>query len=117
MDNPVPLVNRRANTRRRPKRTTKVVCRLDRLGMGPNLALGLLDVSEGGLRLLLRQALQPRKRLSVTLEALWLQRPLQHEAEVIWSVPTADGNHCIGARFGHRLTFYELQSLASLGSH
>jgi hypothetical protein len=113
MDNPVPLVDRRATLRRRPKRTTKVVCRLDSLGKGPNVALGLLDISEAGLRLLLRPALQPRQRLHIALEALWLHGTLQREVEVVWCVPTPDSNHCVGARFLQHLTIHELQAVAS----
>jgi hypothetical protein len=114
MDSPVPFSDRRASVRRRPKRTVTVACRLDSLGIGPNIALGLLDISEDGLRLLVRPALEPSQRLNVSLESLWLQRPLLREIEIIWCMPTADGTHCVGARFSQRLNVHELQAVASV---
>src|SRR5256885_2178544 len=59
MSNPERTVrkNRRANPRRAPKGSTRVTCRRGSLGLGPNLALSLLDVSETGARLLVKEPL------------------------------------------------------------
>ena len=35
-------------------------------------------------------------------------------AEVVWSVPAADGNHVVGLRFDKPVAFADLQLLANL---
>ncbi len=106
--------NRRLCRRQQAKRTTKVACRLGALGTGPNLALGVLDVSESGLRLLAKSALAPGQQVEISLEGLWQRQPLRLPAEVVWCLPTADGKHCAGIKFHKRLSYADFQSLAYL---
>jgi hypothetical protein len=56
--------NRRASRRLRPRGKVKVTCRKGTLDLGPNVAVGLLDVSETGCRVMLREALRPARRYS-----------------------------------------------------
>jgi hypothetical protein len=113
MDEPKsPPANRRACRRQRPKRTTKLVCRMGRTGMGPNLAHAMLDVSESGARILATAPLAVGSVVEVSLEALWLRQPLRREAEVVWCVATADGRHAAGLQFEKLLSYAEFQSLA-----
>lgn len=104
--------NRRLNRRQQPKRTTKATCRLGVIGTGPNLTLAILDVSETGLRLLVKSPLEPGRQVEVTLEALWRHQPLCVPAEVVWCIPTADGKHCTGLKFSKRLSYADFQALA-----
>jgi hypothetical protein len=104
--------NRRAFRRRSPKRTTKVSCRLEAAGTGVNVAVSLLDISESGIRLILRAPLTPGQQVEISLEGPWQSRRPRIVAEAVWSLPTSDGNHCVGCRFPKRLPFADVQTLA-----
>ena len=59
--------NSRKSPRRPPRGATKVVCRKGTLGLGPNLGVRLLDVSEGGVRLLVKTELVKGDGVEVVL--------------------------------------------------
>src|SRR5689334_19318459 len=92
----------RANTRRvrrhAPKGSTRLHACRNALGLGPNIAAALLDVSEAGVRLLLREGLTVGHEFEVRLEGA--AHSVKRIARVIWCVATADGLFCVGASFG-----------------
>ncbi|HEY7326808.1 MAG TPA: PilZ domain-containing protein [Gemmataceae bacterium] len=90
---------RRRTRRQRPKPTTEVVCRPGTRTIGPDVALSVLDISADGIRLTVNAPLEKGQRIEVDLEGIGYCRPLKLSAEVIWSLATADGNWCIGAKF------------------
>jgi hypothetical protein len=98
--------------RRAPKGNTKATCRRGVLGLGPNLALAILDVSEAGIRLRVRELLEPGQEVEIGLEGLANSRPLRVPASVVWCVPTAEGDYCVGLQFDRRLTYADLHMLA-----
>jgi hypothetical protein len=114
MDKPTKRLPRPRARRNPPKTTCKVSCRRGSVGLGPNLALAILDVSELGIRLRVREALDPRQEIEVGLEGLGHACPLRVPAQVVWCVAMADGFYCIGARFQSRLTYHDLQKLARI---
>jgi hypothetical protein len=69
-------------------------------------------VSETGVRLVLKELVEKGRSLEVHLEGVWQRQPIKVPAEVIWVVPTADGNFCVGAQLQRRLRHSDLQSLA-----
>jgi hypothetical protein len=103
--------NRRRSPRKQPKRSTKVRCVPNRHGLGDNVAVQVLDVSETGVRLILRQAATVGQEVEVVLEATTDRRPHKLVAQVIWCVPTADGTYCVGAHFEKPLPYAALQAL------
>jgi hypothetical protein len=105
-------INRRGSRRQAAKRSTKVSCTAGVMGAGPNLAAAVLDLSQTGVRLLLQAPLRAGQALELTLENVMLSRPIKVTAEVVWSVPAADGRHCVGARFHRPLSYADVQSLA-----
>jgi hypothetical protein len=106
-----PVKNRRLTPRRRAKNSSRVTCIKGALGLGANLGVKLLDVSETGARLVVKEALNPGQEVELNLEAPGGGRPVRLPAEVIWSVPTADGQHCVGTSFHKRLSYADLQHL------
>jgi hypothetical protein len=103
----------RPRARRNPaKASCKVSCRRGALGLGPNLALAILDVSETGTCLRVREPLEPRQEIEIGVEGLGHSRPLRLPSQVAWCVGTADGFCCIGARFENRLNYRDLHMLA-----
>jgi hypothetical protein len=71
----------------------------------------VLDLSEGGIRLLLSAALAKGRGFEVTLEAPGGPPPVTVRAEVVWAVPTADGRCRVGARLQAPLSPRDLQAL------
>ncbi len=90
---------RRRSRRQHPKPSTEVACRPDTLHVGANLALSVLDISADGIRMIVKAALGKGQKIEVDLEGIGYCRAIQLAAEVVWSLPTADGNWCIGAEF------------------
>mgnify|MGYP001206771596 CR=1 FL=1 len=105
-------LNHRRTRRRRPKGHSKVACYKGPFGLGPNLALSMLDVSEAGIRLLVKSRLEVGQAIEVQLQGLGHTRPVKILAEVVWAVAAADGGYCIGARFDRSLGYPDLQALA-----
>ena len=104
------LKNRRRSARRSTRRTTKVFCH-GPMGLGPNLAMKVLDVSETGVRLILKQEFSIGQELEVSLEGTGNRRPIRRVADVVWSVPTQDGHYCVGVSFRKPLQFVEMHQM------
>ena len=103
--------NSRRDRRRPPRGSLKVVCRKGKLGLGANIALSLLDISTGGVRLLVKEALKRGDELEIELDAPWIQKPVKLAASVAWYAPIESG-HSVGVTFNKLLPFAELQNLS-----
>ncbi len=90
---------RRRSRRQRPKMTTEIACRPQTVIVGPDVALAVLDISAEGIRLMVNAPLEKGQRIEVDLQGIGYSKPIKMNAEVIWSLATADGNWCIGAKF------------------
>jgi hypothetical protein len=100
MNNHIPAPSERRRSRRhRPKPTTEVACRAETRTVGPDVAVSVLDISADGVRLLVNAPLEKGEKIEVDLVGIGYCLPLKFSAEIIWSVATADGNWCIGAKF------------------
>ncbi len=115
-DKPVPPQpgrrQRRTAPRRNPKGSTKAVCRKGGLGLGPNIARAVLDVSEGGARMLVKEALQAGDEVEISLSSLSTLHDVVRVGEVVWAVPAADGSCCVGVQFHKRLDYSLLLDLS-----
>jgi hypothetical protein len=107
-----PNHERRAYRRRVPKGGVRVTCQLGALGLGPNVAVAVLDVSEGGARLAVTAAVPPGQEVEVTFAAPTLGRPVRRMAALVWCTPRDPGTWWAGARFDRRLPYAELTGLA-----
>jgi hypothetical protein len=103
--------NRRGTQRKRPRMTVRVECRRGSLGFGPNIADGFLDLSESGLRLILKTPLPLQQEVEILLTGYGVARPVRRLATVCWSLPLEDGRFCTGLCFDKRLLFREVQQL------
>jgi len=93
-----------AANRRRARRSpvsglTKVQCRKGVLGLGANLTVKVLDLSETGACLIVKTVLNQGEEAELLLSGPSFARPLQCPAQVVWSVALADGCHGIGVNF------------------
>jgi hypothetical protein len=103
--------NGRGSLRRSPRGKIKIWCRRGALDLGPNLALSVLDISETGVRLILREPLRLGQEVSITLEGAGGVKPAKRLGKVVWSVPSADGSHCTGVSFEKRLDYRQFLEL------
>ena len=97
--------NRRRSLRRLPKSRVRVTCRRGGLDLGPNLAVSVVDLCEGGIRLVVMEALEPGRDVSIGLEGQTHSRPTLHIGKVVWCLPTADGVFWAGVRFEKGLPY------------
>jgi hypothetical protein len=104
--------NRRRAIRRKASRATRVTCHQGAFGLGPNLAAGLLDVSESGARLRVKAALKEGSEVQVGLLGPGHLRPLSFAARVVWCVATAEGDHVAGVEFHRYISYADLQRLS-----
>ncbi len=108
---PATRANLRRSRRQSPKGSTKSRAYGNALGLGPNIAVSLLDVSETGIRLVLKEPLKDKAEFMVELESVGT-RSVKVLARVIWMLPLADGNTCVGAEFAKNLLYSDLLALA-----
>ncbi len=90
---------RRRASRNPAKGLARVECRQIPLNTGTDLAVVTLDLSDSGLRLVTRQPLEPGELVDLALFAHGLARPARRTGRVVWSVPMAGGQACIGVAF------------------
>src|SRR5438270_13804568 len=98
-------INRRASLRKPARRTVKLRCRRGALGMGADLALGFLDISEGGVQLVLKEPLPIGAEVEVQFEGQGLRSPIKRVADIRWMLPIEGGGWCAGVRFQKPLSF------------
>ena len=112
MDQPEPKTRQRqAAPRRKPRGGTRVVCRKGALGLGPNVALSLMDLSEWGVCLLVGDFLTKGQQVEVVLSALGCPRDVCRLGDVVWSFADRDGTCRIGIRLRKRIEYTQLQDL------
>ena len=111
MSDNVPAKNKRAFQRRPAKGKVKVTCRKGSMDMGANLATGLLDVSESGIRLMVKTSLPVGQEVSVGLEGPLHMRPVVRQGKVMWCVQSTDGDHCVGIQLEKYLAYEDIRRL------
>ncbi len=105
--------NRRRSLRHKAKPTTKILCYTGPHGLGKNIAVSMLDLSETGLCLLVDTCLAARDEIEVRLVGVGRRQPQKNIAEVVWCVEIRDGLYCIGARFQRPLSYRDLQEMGT----
>jgi hypothetical protein len=91
--------------RRMAKKTVNVICRKGMLGLGPNLAVRLHDISVDGVQLVVKSALAKGDVIEVVFSAPGLPSNLAREAVVAWCSGPEPGGFRIGARFRNPLVY------------
>lgn len=108
--------NRRSFMRRSPKRSSKITCRKGHLGLGHNIGVRMLDLSEAGVRLIVKKELVVRDEVEVGLTAPGGMREIFCKGHVIWVVPTVDGEFCVGVLFEKYVPYSTVIDLSSISS-
>ncbi len=106
--------NRRRLPRRPPLRGVTVVCRKGNLGLGADLALRLLDLSESGARLRAREELGKGQEVTLALDSPRQSRPVEVVGTVLWCVPAEDASWVVGVTLAKPLPYQVLSLLTRL---
>jgi PilZ domain len=104
--------NRRQGHRKNPRSNVIVECRRGSLGLGKNIAVSFLDISEGGVRLTVKEMLAAEQEVEVTLLGCQVGKPIKRLGKVCWAVPIESDGCCIGVEFEKRLPYVEVMRIA-----
>jgi hypothetical protein len=83
------------------------------MGLGANLALGVLDISQTGVRLVVKAPLEKGQEIELNLFITGVSRSFKGLAEVAWCFTRADGSYIVGARFRHPIPYGDFQQFVS----
>jgi hypothetical protein len=100
--------NRRMSRRRSPRPGVKVSVRAGSMGLGPDLATGLIDISEDGLQVRLKAPLPVKSEAEVGFEKAGSGRPLKVMAEVRWCLTDPGGGCRAGLQLRRRMLYTQL---------
>jgi len=106
------LANRRRARRCPLSGQAKAECRKGATGLGRNVAVATLDLSETGARLVVQVPLAVGEEVELKLAGPGVQKPIGRAGRIVWSVLLQDGNHAIGVEFDKLLGYADLQRLA-----
>lgn len=104
--------NRRLSMRRLTKRKVRVACRKGTLDLGHNLADKVIDVSETGIRLVLRVALEVDQEVTVAMEGIGHRRPIMRLGKVVWCRPDGQDTYQVGIHFEKSLPYRDVLELS-----
>ncbi len=107
--------NRRKSQRRRPRTSVKVECRKGSSGLGANLGIALLDLSDSGVRLVISQELSLQSEVEIIISGYGMKESIKRLALVRWQLKLENGQFCTGVEFQKRLAYRDWQNLASPG--
>jgi hypothetical protein len=107
--------NRRTSRRTPARSGLTTVCRLGALDLGPNVALSVLDLSDTGARLAVREPFKVGQTVFLTLTASSNGFTVKRPAKVMWSSPAgANGPAEAGLLFEKPVSYKDLFHVARI---
>lgn len=82
------------------------------MGLGPDLALFLIDVSEDGIGVRLKCPLATLDEVEVELLAPGFRKPVKRQGNVRWCRGLEDGTFLAGINLHKRLAYAEVDQIA-----
>ncbi len=107
------IANRRADTRHPPRARVKIECRRGAAGLGPNLAVELIDLSQLGAKITTKVELQIAEEIEITLLNSALTKPVKVLANVVRTEFLKDEVFRSGVRFQKPVSYAELRLLTN----
>jgi PilZ domain len=104
-----PRPNRRRGCRLKAKPSIRID--LTKGGFGRSLARSILDISQTGVRLVVKEPLAANQEVLVELECMNHRGPIKSRGRVIWCQCLADGTHCVGVDFASPISHYDFIQL------
>src|SRR5262249_34462889 len=106
-----PPPERRSARRRAPRSGVSITFRPRSLGLGPDLALALVDLHEDGLCMRLKSAVNVGIEAEVTLSPSGRRKPTKLDAAVRWCREAGDGTFLVGLSLRKRMLHKDLSEL------
>ncbi len=103
--------DRRLSPRMKPRSVVHVKCRSVALGLGPNVSVQVLDISEAGLGLIVNAELQRKDEVEILIFSSGLTS-IAGLAEVCWVVPAGGKTWCVGLRLHRTINSRDLQAVS-----
>jgi PilZ domain len=104
-------LNRRGTLRRNLRFKPRVECRKGTQGIGRNLAVECLDISQTGASLLVTQELPAETEVEVCLTSHGRPKPVRTAALVIRCIPAEEGKYTLSVRFERPLDYATFQQV------
>ena len=101
--------NGRRSIRRPPRQSTRGAGYGGKMGLCPNIATHILDISETGARLRVRERCVKGQEIELHLTSVSHRKPIRITADVIWCNEAADGEIYVGVQFRRNLPFRDVQ--------
>lgn len=105
------VLDDRLGRRRAITREAALVLRRGFTGLGPNLAIGLVDVNPDGLGVQLNAPMNFGDEVEVELTSPGVGKPLKLAGEVRWNMAVGDGTFRAGIKLRRRLTQADIANL------
>src|SRR4051812_48261400 len=103
--------NKRRGRRQPAKTSTKVRAYRNAQGLGPNIALRVLDLSETGVRILVKEEMQVGQEFQLSFEGPGA-RPVKVIGNVCWCMQDGPGTFSVGAGFQKSIPYADLMTLS-----
>lgn len=100
--------NRRASKRASVRTSVAVEVRKGATGLGTSLSVQFVDLSEGGIRVVLKSELPVNTEAEVILSGHGIRKPIKRIATVCWSFKLESGEFLAGLRFDKALSFRDV---------
>ena len=104
--------NKRLSRRSGAKSSTRLRVYRTALGLGPNIASSLLDLSETGVRVVLKEAAAVGQEVALHLESAATGLTLKTTAVVMWVVPGTEPTVVVGLRLQKSICHGDLMALS-----
>ncbi len=104
--------NRRATRRGNARTSVAIEVRKGTTGLGANLAAQFVDISEGGVRVILGAQLPLNSSIEIVLTGHGIRKPIKRVAEVRWIETLDAGRFLAGLRFDKPLTHQDAVNFA-----
>jgi PilZ domain len=103
--------NHRLDRRRPTQGKPKISCHRGTMWLGKNLGVSLINASEGGLALVVTEAMSRGQMVTLTVEGRSHPRPVKLSGKITWCAPQADGTFQVGVELEKRLSGQDLMRL------
>jgi len=103
--------NRRIFMRRRPRGKVRVACYKGPHDMGVNVAVGVADISESGVLLLVQSSLDKGQEVTLLIEGQFHRRPIKVHGKVVWCVPMEKEIFRVGVRLDKYVRYQDLMKI------
>jgi len=105
--------NRRRSQRRKPRTSVKVQCRKGSHGLGADIASTVLDLSDSGVRMVIKQGLDVPSEVEIIIAGYGMKSNIKRLGNVRWQVKLENGQYCVGIEFQKHIEYRDWQNLAS----